>query len=432
VIVVGPSPDLGDAAETIVHAANLFEAVGEVTIATATEPVDAVFVPARLLEGPASITVEAFRRIDPSVRLVLVAATEREAHDHAERNGFEEVILEPLTAAGLALALGNGREQTSVESQLERPALPEPDKRPSDDEVLDLLETDTPTSAVVSDELGDTDLVEALLAGESIRGRALALVAQQTGWTDIELGDEPPAGEGWSCTEVQFGATGFGILATRHAAASRLRPWAQWLARWLALDHRHRDYRMLAYKDELTGAWNRRFFRTFMKRILQQAQVTRRPVTLLVFDLDDFKQYNDRYGHEAGDEILRETVRLLYSVIRSGDRVCRIGGDEFVVIFSDMKQPRKPGSNPPETVEQIADRFQSQVCRMKFPKLGLDAPGTLSISGGLATYPWDGGDADSLLRHADQLALQSKRTGKNLITLGPGVRRVGDGQEPSQ
>ena len=61
---------------------------------------------------------------------------------------------------------------------------------------------------------------------------------------------------------------------------------------------------------------------------------------------------------------------------------------------------------------------------MKFPKLGLDAPGTLSISGGLSTYPWDGTDPESLFHHADQLALQSKKKGKNVITLGPGIRRI--------
>ena len=61
---------------------------------------------------------------------------------------------------------------------------------------------------------------------------------------------------------------------------------------------------------------------------------------------------------------------------------------------------------------------------MKFPKLGLDAPGTLSISGGLATYPWDGQKPETLLRRADQLALQSKRKGKNVITMGPGMSQI--------
>jgi diguanylate cyclase (GGDEF)-like protein len=142
----------------------------------------------------------------------------------------------------------------------------------------------------------------------------------------------------------------------------------------------------------------------------------------MVFDLDNFKQYNDQFGHDAGDLVLTETVRLLKSVIRQGDRVCRIGGDEFVVVFADLEGPREVGSAHPETIENIACRFQEQIWRMRFPKLGMEAPGSLSISAGLATFPWDGDDPDSLLRHADALALESKRRGKNVITFGPGCR----------
>src|SRR5690606_27223918 len=90
----------------------------------------------------------------------------------------------------------------------------------------------------------------------------------------------------------------------------------------------------------------------------------------------------------------------------------------------DPEGPRETGSAHPETVEQIANRFQAEICRMKFPKLGMEAPGNLSVSAGLATFPWDGRDGTSLLEHADQLALQSKRRGKNAITLGPGAQHV--------
>ena len=109
----------------------------------------------------------------------------------------------------------------------------------------------------------------------------------------------------------------------------------------------------------------------------------------------------DRYGHDAGDEVLRQTVDLLRSTIRRGDHVFRIGGDEFVVIFSDPEGPRNERSAPPESVEDIAHRFQAKVCEMKFPQLGVEAEGSLSISAGLATFPWDGHDVQSLLRHAD-------------------------------
>ena len=92
-----------------------------------------------------------------------------------------------------------------------------------------------------------------------------------------------------------------------------------------------------------------------------------------------------------------------------------------------MKVSAEVTGEPPETVEEIASRFQDQICQMKFPKLGLDAPGTLSISGGLATFPWDGTRPETLLRHADQLALASKRRGKNVITIGPGQPPAGVG-----
>ncbi|MGA0174997.1 MAG: GGDEF domain-containing protein, partial [Phycisphaerales bacterium] len=81
-----------------------------------------------------------------------------------------------------------------------------------------------------------------------------------------------------------------------------------------------------------------------------------------------------------------------------------------------------------DSIDQIVRRFQSQVFRMRLPQLGLDAPGTVSVSAGLATYPWDGLDAKSLLSHADQLAMQSKRSGKNLITFGPGAREHLEGK----
>jgi diguanylate cyclase (GGDEF)-like protein len=138
----------------------------------------------------------------------------------------------------------------------------------------------------------------------------------------------------------------------------------------------------------------------------------------MIFDIDDFKHYNDRWGHDAGDEIIREVVRLLRTIIRRGDHVCRIGGDEFAVLFCDPEPPREPGSNHPTTIEILARRFKEQVANARFSKLGDEATGVLSISGGLATYPWDSTDIDGLLEKADQRLLQSKRLGKNSITIG--------------
>ena len=420
VVVVG-GQELGEVPRTVVRAANLFDAIGEVTLAGDAEPVDAVVIPAAMVGDPPSIAVEAFRRIDPSVRLIVVAADDDEqARLRKGPNGFDEVLVQPLNGRALADAIEDATTVGAVENDV-----PLIESMPVDPAPLPALPIESPPAAPdapVDEDLGDTDLVEAILTDPSgLRDRALQLMIQQTGWSDLAVTDTAPAGS--ACVELQFRRRCYGMLSSSVTEPRQLRPWAQWLARWMALDHGYREYRTMAYRDELTGAWNRRFYESFMKQVLREATRSRRAVTVLVFDIDDFKRYNDDFGHEAGDEVLRETVRLLESVIRAGDRVCRIGGDEFVVVFADLEGPREPGSNPPETVEEIAARFQDQVCRMRFPKLGLDAPGTLSISGGLSTFPWDGNDAASLLKHADQLALQSKRMGKNVITFGPGIER---------
>ncbi|MBY0112808.1 MAG: diguanylate cyclase [Phycisphaerales bacterium] len=212
-----------------------------------------------------------------------------------------------------------------------------------------------------------------------------------------------------------------GTLLSETSAVERLAPHAESLAPWLAIRHQFQQLRLAAYSDPLTGAWNRRYFDQFLQGALGSAREHRHNVTILVFDIDNFKMYNDRFGHEAGDEILIETVRLLRSVIRPTDRVCRIGGDEFAVIFNEPQGPRDPASRHPTSIHSIAARFQSQVRSARFPKLGTDAPGTLTISGGLATYPWDGTTPAELLRRADELAIEGKRQGKNVIMFGPGT-----------
>jgi diguanylate cyclase (GGDEF)-like protein len=471
-------------ARPAIHAATVFDAVGEITIAPAAEPIVALVLPASLLmasptnppptmpgssgvmeaAGTAPRLIDAFRRLDPSIRLIAVAEldSDRRALGQAA-DRLDGVLVAPFTALEVARVL---ELETAANADPAAPAAPPPHMPHSPPAVaasapappttpapiaapapaeatpppavpprpaIPAAAAPAPAPAAVSDPgssadptsddpLGDTDLVESLLTSpDGVLVTAIRLIVQQTEWTDVALieGDSLPPRV--AAHPVTFNGRSFGRLATAFASADDLRPWADWLARWLALDRAHRDYRAAAFRDDLTSAWNRRFFDTFLAQAIADAGRRRRPVTLMVFDIDDFKRYNDTFGHEAGDDILRETVKLMNSVIRKGDRVCRIGGDEFAVVFADPEGPREAGSMHPEQVETIAKRFQDQVSQMKFPKLGRDAPGPLTISGGLATYPWDGLDPRSLLHHADQLALQSKRRGKNVITLGPGI-----------
>lgn len=279
---------------------------------------------------------------------------------------------------------------------------------------------------------GDEGLVRALLAGRDVIDAATEQLRARLGTRDVwfEPGEalEPGA---FACPVVWRGQR-FGMLRSVGTPAAALASHAGWLGSWLALREQHTQLREAAMTDPLTGAGNRRFFDIFVRGAIEQARAHKRALTLMVFDIDDFKRYNDQFGHHAGDEILRETVKLLRSVIRPSDRVCRIGGDEFVVIFSDPPRADAPGGEAqvcrtdlagppgrvPRDVAAIAERFQRAVNEQRFPKLGADLPGRLSVSSGLATYPWDGDTPETLLTRADELSMQSKRAGKNLLTLG--------------
>ncbi len=266
---------------------------------------------------------------------------------------------------------------------------------------------------------GEAALIAAVLRGREVLPQALARIERRLGAPVRFEACEEGAG-----VPVAWHDRHFGFLTCEGCSPAALGREASWLAGWLRLVEQQAELRRAALTDPLTGAWNRRYFDRFLPAAIERARRARDTLTLLVFDIDDFKRFNSEHGHAAGDEILIETVRLLRSVIRPSDRVCRIGGDEFCVIFHEPEGPRVPGSKPPENVYQISRRFQEKICRHEFPKLGSEAPATLSISGGLATYPWDGRNAEELLEHADRLALQSKAQGKNAILLGPGAQRI--------
>lgn len=217
---------------------------------------------------------------------------------------------------------------------------------------------------------------------------------------------------------VAFDGRSFGQLSAEATTPDLLRLWANWLADWIRLDRDFVALREMAMRDELTGVWNRRFLKPFLERQIKVAQERGGQVTLLAFDIDNFKVFNDRYGHGLGDEVLKQTVRLLQAEIRDTDIVARVGGDEFVVVFWDAREKQDTEAKHPSDVLQATERFRQALKKQSFSILTGEMPDTLSISGGLATYPGDGETADDLLRHADLAALASKQEGKNAITFG--------------
>jgi diguanylate cyclase (GGDEF)-like protein len=191
---------------------------------------------------------------------------------------------------------------------------------------------------------------------------------------------------------------------------------ANWLATMLALCRRHEQLRALAITDELSGAYNRRYFLQYMNALLKRARDGRRRVTLLLFDIDDFKKYNDTFGHASGDAIIRELIKLLQACTRQNDLVARIGGDEFAVVYGDSEAPRQPNSEHPRDVLVATERFREAIRNHQWTQT-CNIKGEVSISGGLATFPLDADTVESLMERADKALLKAKAAGKNVIVI---------------
>jgi diguanylate cyclase (GGDEF)-like protein len=265
----------------------------------------------------------------------------------------------------------------------------------------------------------DRDVIAAVTAGRSPLPAAVALLRHRLNAPDVSFysgADAPVATVAGA--PVIVGAETVGHLASSAARPEQLADGAHWLSGWLVLRDAHRHACRSALTDGLTGAYNRRFFDRFLPAAMEQARKARHDLSVLLLDVDNFKTFNDRYGHAAGDMMLNETVRLLRSSVRHADRVCRIGGDEFAVVFFEPEGPRAPGSNHPTTAQAAASRFRAAIEAHRFPRLSEEAIGRLTISGGLATFPWDGLTPQALLAKADGALLEAKRMGKNSIVIG--------------
>ncbi len=159
--------------------------------------------------------------------------------------------------------------------------------------------------------------------------------------------------------------------------------------------------RRSAATDPLTGILNRRGFEAKLESALASAREGRMPLSLLVIDCDDFKEINDRAGHEFGDALLREVADVLVRGLPDGSEAARLGGDEFVVMLPDA------GADAAEAIgAQIRQLLAEGLTDAGFP---------LHISAGLSTYPFDGAKATALLRAADQALYAAKAAGKNRV-----------------
>ncbi|WP_380181836.1 EAL domain-containing protein [Kalamiella sp. sgz302252] len=161
----------------------------------------------------------------------------------------------------------------------------------------------------------------------------------------------------------------------------------------------------LSQHDALTGLPNRLYMSEFLLSRLQAQPTAERPLVLISLDLDHFKPINDTWGHAAGDSVLNEVSHRLRSVLKAGDLVSRQGGDEFIIIVSDL--------NGEQEIDACCQALLDEVCRPF--QLGLQEV-FIGASMGLALAPDDAMQAEELLRLADIALYKSKREGRNRWT----------------
>jgi diguanylate cyclase (GGDEF)-like protein len=161
----------------------------------------------------------------------------------------------------------------------------------------------------------------------------------------------------------------------------------------------------LSVRDPLTNLYNRRYLEEALEREGKLADRQRSSVGVIMLDLDDFKSFNDTYGHPAGDQMLRELGKLLATSVRGSDIACRYGGEEFVLFL--------PGA-PFEIVQRRAEELRVQVSQIAPPHEG-QPWGKITVSAGIAAYPQHGATLSAVLRAADTALYLAKQAGRDRV-----------------
>ncbi len=192
------------------------------------------------------------------------------------------------------------------------------------------------------------------------------------------------------------------------------------LDRWvtyfeMALDNQERLSRLeeLSYTDALTGVFNRRFFQRRLHEEITRARRFDRCLSLVIFDLDRFKMLNDRYGHQAGDQILQQLAQVLSVSIRSIDIPCRYGGDEFVIVMPETSHP---------DCFSFTSRLRQTILEHEF-QLGQERQSErLTVSMGAAVFPDHANGPEQLFWCADMALLKAKESGGDTaVIFAPGM-----------
>ncbi len=172
--------------------------------------------------------------------------------------------------------------------------------------------------------------------------------------------------------------------------------------------HEIQRLRADAVRDPLTGLYNRGYLEESLSREESRARRSGRPLSMMMIDIDHFKDCNDTFGHAAGDAVLQAVSRCMRSLVRNEDILCRYGGEEFALVMANAAAA---------TVQQRADLLRSGVPQLSI-EVGKRAVGPVTLSIGLASYPEHGSTAQAVLQAADAALYRAKAAGRNRVVVG--------------
>ncbi len=173
--------------------------------------------------------------------------------------------------------------------------------------------------------------------------------------------------------------------------------------------------REMALRDGLTGLYNRRYLEDALNRELHRAERSGKPVSIVMIDIDHFKRFNEKYGHDAGDFVLGAVGRAIMKAIRPSDIACRYGGEELAVVLSEANMDCARGR---------AEHLRNAIRDTNLTHLGQTLPAP-TASFGVAMYPMHGKNAADLLKAADQQLYRAKQEGRDRVCTAPEVPSAG-------
>lgn len=168
----------------------------------------------------------------------------------------------------------------------------------------------------------------------------------------------------------------------------------------------YRVTEQLSIKDALTDLYNRRYLVGYLDKEVRRSIRHKRPLSVAMLDIDDFKKYNDTFGHRAGDELLKDLSSIMQESVRNVDTIVRYGGEEFLILFPETEKASAVAS---------AERIRSSIAAHSF-LLPNGQPSTrITASIGIASFPIDGTFENEIIETADKMLYKAKKQGKNRV-----------------